>query len=69
MIEVNKQGEVWVFAEQHKGKLEDPSLELLSKGRQLADTLKVPLASMLLGQNVSELCVRLGQYGADHEYQ
>ena len=68
MIEVNKQGEVWVFAEQHKGKLEDTSLELLSKGRELADQLKVPLATMLLGEDVSELCERLGQYGADKVY-
>lgn len=68
MIEVNKQGEVWVFAEQHAGELEDTSLELLSKGRELADTLKVPLASVLLGQNVGEFCERLGHYGADKVY-
>lgn len=68
MIEVNKQGEVWVFAEQHKGKLEETSLELLSKGRQLADTLKVKLACVLPGSGVSELCTRLGQYGADKVY-
>lgn len=68
MIEVNKQGEVWVFAEQHHGKLEETSLELLSKGRELADTLKVPLATVLLGQSVTGLCERLGQYGADKVY-
>jgi len=68
MIEVNKQGEVWIFAEQHGGKLEETALELLSKGRELADTLKVPLAMMLLGDRISELCVRLGQYGADKVY-
>lgn len=68
MIEVNKQGEVWVFAEQHAGKLEDTSLELLSKGRELADELKVPLATVLLGDSVSDLCDRLAQYGADKVY-
>lgn len=68
MIDVNKQGEVWVFAEQRHGKLEETSLELLSKGRELADILKVPLATMLLGQSVSNLCERLGQYGADKVY-
>ncbi|MBC8378777.1 MAG: electron transfer flavoprotein subunit alpha/FixB family protein [Planctomycetes bacterium] len=68
MIEVNKKGQVWVFAEQHKGKLEETSLELLSKGRELADQLKVPLASILLGDNVSELCQRLAQYGSDKVY-
>ena len=31
MIEVNRQGEVWVFAEQEAGALSDVPLELLSK--------------------------------------
>ena len=68
MIDVNKKGEVWVFAEQHKGKLEETSLELLSKGRELADRLKVPLASILLGEDISEQCEKLGHYGADKVY-
>ena len=33
MIDVNRQGEVWVFAEQHGGLLEDTPIELMSKGR------------------------------------
>jgi electron transfer flavoprotein alpha subunit len=44
MIEVNRNGEVWVFAEQHNGQLEDTPIELMSKARHLADTLKVKLA-------------------------
>lgn len=69
MIEVNKQGEVWVFAEQHGGKLEEVPVELMSKGRELADTLKVPLAAVLLGSRVADLCERLGHYGADKVYR
>jgi electron transfer flavoprotein alpha subunit len=42
MIEVNRQGEVWIYAEQEAGKLSDVPLELLSKGRELADLLHVP---------------------------
>ena len=68
MIEVNTSGEVWVFAEQHKGKLEDTPVELLSKARELADTLGVKLAAVLLGDSVAELAERLGQYGADKVY-
>jgi len=68
MIEVNKQGEVWVFAEQHGGKIEDTPLELMSKGRELADTLNVPLAAVLLGDNVSDLTEQLARYGADKVY-
>ncbi len=55
MIEVNRDGDVWVFAQQHNGKLNDVSLELLSKGRELADQLKVPLGAALLGKDVEPL--------------
>ncbi len=68
MIDVNRQGEVWVFAEQHGGKLEETPLELMSKARHLADTLKVKLAAVLLGDGVRELCTKLTQYGADKIY-
>jgi len=68
MIEVNKQGEVWVFSEQHGGALEEVPIELMSKGRELADKLGVPLAAVLLGGQVSSLCERLGHYGADKVY-
>jgi electron transfer flavoprotein alpha subunit len=68
MIEVNTAGEVWVFAEQHSDELEDTSVELLSKGRELADTLCVKLSTVLLGEGVAGLCEQLGHYGADKVY-
>jgi len=68
MIEVNRNGDVWVFAQQHNGKLNDVSLELLSKGRELADQLKVPLAAALLGQDVEPLAQSLFHHGADKVY-
>lgn len=68
MIEVNKQGEVWVFAEQHACVLEDVPVELLSKGRELADKLGVKLGAVLIGDGVSSLCEKLGHYGADKVY-
>ena len=68
MIDVNRAGEVWVFAEQHAGKLEDTSLELMSKGRTLADELGVELSAVLMGDNVRGLVERLGHYGADKVY-
>jgi len=68
MIEVNTAGEVWVFAEQHEGKLAETPLELMSKGRELADTLGVKLAAVLLGNNVASLAGPLGHYGADKVY-
>jgi len=68
MIDVNRKGEVWVFAEQHEGRLEDTPLELMSKARRLADTLGVELAAMLLGDCVEGLATKMIQYGADKVY-
>jgi len=68
MIEVNRQGEVWVFAEQHGARLEDTPLELMSKARHLADTLNVKLAALLLGDGVAGLGAKLIQHGADKVY-
>ena len=68
MIEVNRNGEVWVFAEQEDGVLSEVPLELLSKGRQLADTLAVPLGAVLLGSQVTGLAATLVAHGADKVY-
>ncbi len=68
MINVNRQGEVWVFGEQHNGQLEDTPIELMSKGRRLADTLGVKLATILLGDSVKDLATKLIHYGADKVY-
>jgi electron transfer flavoprotein alpha subunit len=68
MIGVNRKGEVWVFAEQHGGKLEDTPIELMSKARNLADSLGVKLAAVLLGDSVKPLSTKMIQYGADRVY-
>ena len=68
MIEVNRQGEVWIFAEQQDGALSEVPLELMSKGRELADTLSVPLAAVLLGRSVAGLADPLIAHGADKVY-
>lgn len=65
MIRVNRDGAVWIYAEQEAGQLSDVPLELLSKGRELADQLKVRLAAVLLGQGTQELANKLIAYGAD----
>jgi electron transfer flavoprotein alpha subunit len=68
VIEVNRQGEVWVFTEQEAGRLSDVPLELMSKARSLAETLKVPLAAVLAGRQVRQLAQRLIAHGADKVY-
>jgi electron transfer flavoprotein alpha subunit len=68
MIDVNREGEVWVFAEQHNGRLEDTPIELMSKARRLSDTLGVKLSSVVLGDGVKALANKLIRYGVDNVY-
>jgi len=60
---------VLTIAEQHNGKLRDVSVELLARGRKLADKLDTRLASVLIGDGVSEEAMqRLIYCGADEVY-
>ncbi|MHC4109235.1 MAG: electron transfer flavoprotein subunit alpha/FixB family protein, partial [Planctomycetota bacterium] len=68
MIEPNRQGDVWVFAEQEDESLNEVSLELCGKARQLADRLGVSMGAVLAGWNVRELSYRLIALGADKIY-
>ena len=66
---MNRQGEVWIFAEQEDGHLSEVPLELMGKGRELAEQLGVPLAAVLLGRRRAEVMAdRLASYGADKIY-
>ena len=56
---------VWVFAEQRDGKLQKVALELLGKGRDLADKLGVELTALLLGNDIDNIAKELVAYGAD----
>jgi electron transfer flavoprotein alpha subunit len=61
-------GEVWVFAEVDDGKIADVSLELLSKGRELAGILDVRLGAIVLGDRTGPLAGVLFAHGADVVY-
>ncbi|MBA7669441.1 Caffeyl-CoA reductase-Etf complex subunit CarE [subsurface metagenome] len=58
---------IWVFAEQRDGKLKSVAYELLSKGRQLADTLKTELCAVCFGHGIDDV-EQLITYGADRVY-
>jgi electron transfer flavoprotein alpha subunit len=60
--------EVWVFIEQRDGKPADVSLELLSKGRKLADAMGGQLKSVVLGHQVRPVAVESFEYGADEAF-
>ncbi len=56
---------LWVFVEQRDGTPAQVSLELLGKGRDLAEKLEVDVTAILIGYNVSEMAEELISYGAD----
>ena len=53
---------VWIFAEQRDGELMNVALELLGVGRELADTLGVPLSAVLLGNEVDGIPVHVSRW-------
>jgi electron transfer flavoprotein alpha subunit len=61
-------GAVWVFAEHQDGTLRKTTLELLNKGRELAEQLDVALVALLLGSKVDGLAQELSGC-ADKVYQ
>ncbi len=68
MIEPNRKGEIWVFAEQEEGLLSDVSLELCGKARELADQLGVKTGAVLPGLGVRNLAGKLIAHGVDRVY-
>ncbi|SMP59006.1 electron transfer flavoprotein subunit alpha/FixB family protein [Anoxynatronum buryatiense] len=64
-MDINAYKGVWVFAEQREGVLQKVSLELLGKGRELAETLGVSVTAVLLGDQVKDLAQELIYFGAD----
>lgn len=69
MIEPNRQGDVWVFAEHEDGNLSEVSLELCGKARELADRLGVSTAAVLPGRDLDGVTKPLISHGADKVYR
>lgn len=60
--------DIWVFAEQRSGKVQDVVFELLATGKELAEDRGCQLCAVLLGYRVSHLAQKLIQHGADKVY-
>jgi electron transfer flavoprotein alpha subunit len=56
---------IWIFIEQEQGQIADVSLELLTKGQELAQTLDSEVWALLCGYYVEELAKTVIQNGAD----
>lgn len=65
---MGNKGEVWIIAEQNKGKLAEISIELVSKGRELADKLNTSVGTVILGHNIQHIPEKLFKYGCDTVY-
>ena len=61
-------GEVWTLAEVRDGRIHSVSRELLAWGRELADSLGAPLASVVIGHGVKDKARELIASGADKVY-
>jgi len=59
---------VWVYAENDGATIADVSLELIGKGRELADQVRSELGALIIGDGVSSLAPELIAYGADKVY-
>ncbi len=56
---------VWVIAEHYKNRINPVAFQLLGKGRELADILKVNLTLVILGVNFDNKLEEFSQYGMD----
>lgn len=56
---------LFVYIELENGVAADVSLELLTKGRELADTLGVKLEAVVMGKELAGIEKELAKYGAD----
>lgn len=63
------QNNVIVYCEFEEGKVADVSLELLTKGRQLADKLGVKLEAVVAGDDLSGVDAQVFPYGVDTLYK
>ena len=56
---------VYVFAQQVDNEISGIALELLGKGKELAEKLETEVTAVLIGYNVKNLADKLAEYGAD----
>lgn len=57
---------VWVFGEQIDGEVQSVVIELIGKGRELADKLGESLTVVVLGDGMDTACQELLEYPIDH---
>ncbi len=64
-MDKNDYKDVYVFAEQRDGKVQNVAFELLGKARELADKLGEKVVAVLLGHNLGDAAQQCIAHGAD----
>lgn len=64
-MDKNEYKNVYVFAEQRDGKVQNVAFELIGKARELADTLGEEVVAILLGHKLDGQAQECIEYGAD----
>ncbi len=64
-MNLNEYKGIMVFAEQRDGVIQNVALELIGKGKELAEKLDEEVTAVVLGHNIDGLSAELIAYGAD----
>lgn len=64
-MDISQYKDVYVFAEQRDGMVQNVALELLGKARELADSLNEKVVAILLGKGIKDKAQQLIAAGAD----
>lgn len=69
-VDLSAYKNVWVYAEQRKGKLLNVALELIGEGRRLSREISddAKVCALLVGNNIENLAKECYEYGADSVY-
>lgn len=69
-VDLSAYKNVWVYAEQRKGKIMNVALELIGEGRRLSREISddTKVCALIVGNNVENLAKECYEYGADSVY-
>jgi electron transfer flavoprotein alpha subunit len=69
-VDLSEYKNIWVYAEQRKGKIMNVALELIGEGRRLSREIsdEAKVCALIVGNNVEHLAKECFEYGADSVY-
>ncbi|QOX63149.1 electron transfer flavoprotein subunit alpha [Anoxybacterium hadale] len=69
-VDLSEYKNIWVYAEQRKGKIMNVALELIGEGRRLSREIsdEAKVCALIVGNNVEALAKECFEYGADSVY-